>query len=464
MKNKNFEPYKSLYKRIAGLLILAAQALIFINIWFGELNLLKEKSFDGKGNILIIFLYIVIQFILIYVFGGFKIGYHKGLNVILSQVIASIVGDVLFWIQVILIVGNIYHLSEITFAILRLCLSDIVCCVILSNILIFVYNRLFPPYRMLLINGYHSNELRKKISSRKDKYQIREEISISRNMEEIQQKAALFDAVILNDIPSKEKNEILKFCFNHSIRVYFTPKISDIIVKGANEVDLFDSPLFLCKNIGLTFEQRVVKRIMDLVLSVVGLVLTSPLLLIAAIGIKLQDRGPIFFMQERCSLNGKVFTIYKLRSMIVNAEKDGKSRPAVDDDDRITTIGHFIRKTRIDELPQLVNVLKGDMSIIGPRPERIEHVEKYTEEIPEFSYRMKVKGGLTGYAQVYGKYNTSAYDKLKMDLKYIANYSLLLDIQILLMTVKVIFMKESTEGFQKEVGNNLDKVEKENGL
>lgn len=142
--------------------------------------------------------------------------------------------------------------------------------------------------------------------------------------------------------------------------------------------------------------------------------------------------------------------MYKLRSMVVDAEVDGKSKPATDKDDRITPIGRFIRKTRIDELPQLANVLKGDMSIVGPRPERVEHVEKYTEEIPEFIYRMKVKGGLTGYAQVYGKYNTSAYDKLKMDLKYIVSYSLLLDIQILFMTAKVVFMKESTEGFQRE--------------
>ena len=146
--------------------------------------------------------------------------------------------------------------------------------------------------------------------------------------------------------------------------------------------------------------------------------------------------------------------MYKLRSMVVDAEKEGKSKPATDGDDRITPIGRWIRKTRMDELPQLVNVLKGDMSIVGPRPERIEHVEKYTKAIPEFSYRMKVKGGLTGYAQVYGKYNTSAYDKLKMDLKYIVNYSLLLDIQILFMTVKIIFMKESTEGFQMDTPNN----------
>ena len=157
-----------------------------------------------------------------------------------------------------------------------------------------------------------------------------------------------------------------------------------------------------------------------------------------------------FFIQKRCTLGGKVFNIYKFRSMIVDAEKDGKSRPATDDDERITPVGRMIRKTRIDELPQLFNVLKGDMSIVGPRPERVEHVEIYTEEIPEFAYRMKVKGGLTGYAQVYGKYNTTAYDKLKMDLMYIENYSVLLDLKLILMTIKVMFMKASTEGFSEK--------------
>ena len=200
---------------------------------------------------------------------------------------------------------------------------------------------------------------------------------------------------------------------------------------------------------------------MDLVIAVLGLVITSPILLIVAVCIKVCDGGPVFFFQERCTLGGKVFRICKFRSMIVDAEKDGKSRPATDDDDRITPVGKVIRKTRIDELPQLFNVLKGDMSIVGPRPERVEHVEIYTKEIPEFVYRMKVKGGLTGYAQVYGKYNTTAYDKLKMDLMYIENYSFLLDVKLILMTIKVMFMKASTEGFsekqQKDISDGGDR-------
>ena len=182
----------------------------------------------------------------------------------------------------------------------------------------------------------------------------------------------------------------------------------------------------------------------------IGLVLTSPILLVVAIAIKLEDHGPVFFKQKRTTIGGAEFDILKFRSMIVDAEKDGKPHPAGEADDRITKVGHVIRPTRIDELPQLINILKGDMSIVGPRPERIEHVKKYTEEIPEFVYRLKVKGGLTGPAQVFGKYNTSPLNKLKMDLFYITNYSLLLDLQILFETVKILAQKESTEGFSEK--------------
>lgn len=225
------------------------------------------------------------------------------------------------------------------------------------------------------------------------------------------------------------------------------PKISDIIIRSAESLHMFDTPLLLSRNTGLNIEQRVLKRIMDIVCSILALLVTSPIMLITALAIKLYDRGPVFFGQNRCTENGKVFMIYKFRSMIVDAEKDGRPIPATERDPRITPIGQIIRTLRIDELPQFINILKGDMSLVGPRPERIEHVEKYTEAIPEFEYRMKVKGGLTGYAQVYGKYNTTAYDKLKMDLMYIENYSILLDIEILFQTVKILLMRESTEGF-----------------
>ena len=181
------------------------------------------------------------------------------------------------------------------------------------------------------------------------------------------------------------------------------------------------------------------------------MVVALPVMLVTAIAIKLNDGGPVFYKQKRVTLDGKVFDILKFRSMIVNAEAAGKSIPATDNDPRITKVGKIIRATRIDELPQIINILKGDMSIVGPRPERVEHVEQYSRDIPEFSYRTKVKGGLTGYAQIYGKYNTTAYDKLRLDLLYIENYSFLLDIKLILLTFRILFKKESTEGFDKVI-------------
>ena len=214
-------------------------------------------------------------------------------------------------------------------------------------------------------------------------------------------------------------------------------------------MNLSDSPLLLSKNDGLQIEQKIVKRLLDIAISAVGLLITSPLFLLIAISIKCTDRGPVFYKQKRLTQGGKEFKIYKFRTMIQDAEKGGRAVLARDEDDRILPVGKILRRLRLDELPQLWNILKGDMSMVGPRPERPELMAEIVEEIPEFVYRLKVKAGLTGYAQVYGKYNTTAYDKLKLDLTYIRNYSIFLDLKLILMTPKVMFLKESTEGVKE---------------
>ena len=214
-------------------------------------------------------------------------------------------------------------------------------------------------------------------------------------------------------------------------------------------MNLFDSPLLLSKNDGLQIEQKIVKRLLDIAISATGLLISSPLFLLIAISIKCTDRGPVFYKQKRLTQGGKEFKIYKFRTMVQDAEKGGKAVLARDEDDRILPVGKILRRLRLDELPQLWNILKGDMSMVGPRPERPELMAEIVEEIPEFVYRLKVKAGLTGYAQVYGKYNTTAYDKLKLDLTYIRNYSIFLDLKLILMTPKVMFLKESTEGVKE---------------
>ena len=224
------------------------------------------------------------------------------------------------------------------------------------------------------------------------------------------------------------------------------PKVSDVLVKGSDQLHLFDTPILLTREYSLKIEQRLIKRLIDLFCSIVLLIIASPFMLTTAIIIKLYDGGPVLYKQIRCTRDAREFYILKFRSMRVDAEKDGVARLASRNDSRITPIGKFIRAVRIDELPQLFNILKGDMSFVGPRPERPEIIAQYTEEMPEFTFRMKVKAGLAGYAQVYGKYNTTPYDKLKLDLTYIENYSVWLDLKLMLLTIKILFKPESTEG------------------
>ena len=246
-------------------------------------------------------------------------------------------------------------------------------------------------------------------------------------------------------ISSHDRNLILKQCVEKGITVYVLPKIGDIIMSGAKQMHLFHLPFLRVGRYDPAPEYLVLKRLFDIVVSACALIVLSPVMVVVALAVR-RDGGPAFYHQCRLTKDGKRFDVLKFRSMRVDAEKDGKARLASENDDRITPVGHFIRKVRIDELPQLINILKGDMSIVGPRPERPEIAAEYEKELPEFSLRLQAKAGLTGYAQVYGKYNTTPYDKLQMDLMYIANPSFWEDLRIIFATIKILFLPESTEG------------------
>ncbi len=307
---------------------------------------------------------------------------------------------------------------------------------------------------MLLIYGNKRGVgLKIKMDSRKDKYNISKLISVDEGLEKIIAEIPKYDAVILNDVPAQTRNDILKYCYRNRIRTYVAPKLTDIMLRGGKNITLFDTPLLLVKGTGLTPAQRVVKRSMDIILCSIAMIPAAPVMAIVALAIKLEDGGPVFFKQKRMTRFGREFEIMKFRSMIVDAEKYAGAVLATEDDPRITKVGRVIRATRLDELPQLLNILKGDMSIVGPRPERKVIADEYCKDIPEFPFRLKVRGGLTGYAQIYGKYNTSAYDKLRLDMMYIENYSLLLDIKLIILTLRIIFSKESTEGIDKATEN-----------
>lgn len=444
---KENEQYKRLIRLIMVVVLIAAEMTMYYWIWLEYYNELMQIPYDVKGNYAIAFVYGLIIFLLLRIYGGFRIGYLKAVNLIYSHILSIVCANVIIYIQEILIIKRMPSPAPLIF----LTVLESVLVVIWSMASTRIYRKLYPSKRVVLIYGNRPvSMLKQKLHTREDRFQVCESIHISEGKENIQKKIKKYEGVVIGDIPANIRNQILKFCYGEGIRTYTMPKISDILIRSAESLHIFDTPLLLSRNIGLTAEQKVIKRMLDIVGSVCALFITSPVMILTMCAIKLYDRGPVFFTQDRCTQNGRIFKIYKFRSMIVDAEKDGKPIPATQKDPRITPIGSLIRATRIDELPQFFNILKGDMSLVGPRPERVEHVEKYTKEIPEFGYRMKVKGGLTGYAQVYGKYNTTAYDKLKLDLMYIENYSILLDIEIIFNTLKTLLMKESTEGFTEE--------------
>lgn len=444
---KNYEQYKKVVRFTISALLILIEMGIYWYVWLNFYNQRMEVPYNRSGHWLIVSVYGILLLIFGRLLGGLKIGYLRTFNIIYSQILASICANIMIYLQITLLTKYFQNAGPL----LVMTFVEIVVISVWSMVSTRLYRRIYPAVRVLLIYGERPiASLMGKLNTRLDRFEIGEILHISVGMDKIFEEIGCYEGVIICDVPSGVRNQILKYCYRKSVRTYTTPKISDIILRSAESIHLFDTPLMLSRNMGLSFEQRFLKRIMDIVLSVAGIIVLSPVFIITAAAIKLYDGGPVLFRQDRCTKDGKVFSIFKFRSMIVDAEKDGMTIPATEHDSRITAVGKFIRKMRIDELPQLFNIVKGDMSLVGPRPERVEHVRIYTDEIPEFEFRMKVKGGLTGYAQVYGKYNTSAYDKLKLDLMYIQNYSILLDIEILFQTIKVLFMKESTEGFDQE--------------
>lgn len=270
------------------------------------------------------------------------------------------------------------------------------------------------------------------------------------------------ETVFLSDVRSSDRNKILKYCVEQDIEVYMTPRIGDTIMNGARQVHMFHLPMLQVGRYHPSPLYLFLKRSFDILLSVLALAVLSPVFLVTAAAIRAEDGGPVLYTQERLTKNGKVFRIHKFRSMRVDAERDGVARlSSGEHDDRITSVGHIIRRTRIDELPQLFDILRGNLSVVGPRPERPEIAEQYEEVMPEFRLRLQTKAGLTGYAQVYGKYNTRPYDKLRMDLMYIANPSIIEDLRICLATAKILFLPESTEGIAEGQSTAMEEPREE---
>ena len=438
-------------------LIVAVETGIMTYIWVNYYNTELPKAYYFWGHVFISVVYLLILFIFSEMYGGLKIGSYRMLELLLSQAFSTLATNVLFYAIISLLA---YHFPPVLPLLLGTALQYI-CIGVWILIATYIYRGLFPPLDVLLVYDGRTKDLFvSKVKTRRHQFSITMSMKSTEELTEIYQEIDRHEAVMLWDVPTVVRNKIFKYCYERSVEIYVMPKIMDIILHGSQTLHFFDTPLLLTKSSPMEAEQIVLKRAFDIVFSLFLLVLLSPFMLLTALLIKCYDGGPVFYKQIRCTRGGKEFCIYKFRSMIVEAERDGVARLATKNDDRITPIGRVIRKIRVDELPQLFNVLSGAMSFVGPRPERPEIIEKYTEAMPEFTYRTKVKAGLTGYAQIYGKYNTLPYDKLKLDLYYIENFSVWLDLKLIIQTLKILFTLESTEGI---ADGNITPLEEEDG-
>ena len=444
--------------RVIKFLDVILMTLPFAACWFRYYGQQARTPLDVAGNAAVLALYAVLFIVLGKVYDAFLMSMQRVSELAYSQILAAMAADGLLYIVICLLSAKLCNLMPGIAAIA----GQLVVAALWSAVAHRWYYAVFPPQPTAVV--YDTRHGMEKLIHEYDlnqKYAVKIVLNVRECLEDLSVLDEMQTAFLCG-IHSHDRNIILKYCVANGIDVLVIPCIGDVIMSGARSVHMFHLPMLRVGRYMASPEYLFVKRAMDIMLSLVALVVTSPIFLVTAVAIK-QDGGPVFYKQVRLTKDGRAFEILKFRSMRVDAEKDGVARLSTGDkDDRITPVGHVIRKFRIDELPQLINILKGDLSICGPRPERPEIAEQYCEDIPEFALRLQVKAGLTGYAQVYGKYNTTPYDKLQMDLMYIAHPSIIEDIKIMLTTVKILFVPESTEGIAEGATtamrkNNQDK-------
>lgn len=440
---------KSVMLFIKVMIILAVTAG-FIEGWSKHY---PETLFSSRGNYVVIFSYMLIFATFSSLYGAFNIGIYRIHEIIYSFSLAVAFTNIIMYLELSLIARELVSVLPMLLSVLYQVLTVAVCACC-ANI---IYFRLYSARHMLALFSDDASgfKLINKMTRITERFKVEAGLNVETNdMSVIKRNIDKYEAVIICDVDKNKQREIISYCYKNQKRTYLLPDITDIIINNSYGIQISDTPVLMSRNRGLTTEQLVFKRLVDIIVSLLGLIIASPIMLLCAIAIKLDDGGPVFFKQNRITRGGRIFNILKFRSMVVDADKDG-AKKAVDNDNRITRVGKVIRACRVDELPQLINVLKGDMSMVGPRPERIENVYEYSCAYPEFELRHRVKAGLTGFAQLYGKYNTTPEDKLNMDLIYIETYSMLQDLKLLVLTIKILFMRESTEGFDESANKNV---------
>ena len=446
MKKTTSENFKGLVKLALVLVLILILATLFFDTWVNNYNQLLRFPYVLKGNIFVTLVYMLLLYIFMIVFDCTNISLNRISTLIISEILSVVSCNIFVYMVVIIPAAALGFLPILPIIILTV--KDIIVILLWSIIVYELSKKFFRNTKLLLIsNDKNIDAIINKISNRKDLYVVEKAVTFNDNLDEVLKLCENYDNVLMGDLKSEDRNDIIKYCFNNSKNVYVIPKISDILIKYSDDVFVLDSPMYYSSNFSLPFESRFFKRLLDIVLSLFVVIVFLPLWLIVSLLIKIEDGGPIFYIQKRVTMNLKEFNIIKFRSM--KCSNSNEVLPTINDDERITKVGKIIRNLHIDEIPQFINVLVGDMSVVGPRPERIEHVRLYSKEIPEFTYRYKVKAGITGLAQIYGKYNTTAMNKLKLDLIYIKKYTPMFDLELMFKTLKVIFMKENTEGFDK---------------
>ena len=418
-------------------------------LWYYNISPYWEDGYEGYMTLFLVgVMFCFTYWIFAKMYQAQKIGIYRLTELTYFQLLAFAIADVILIVESVIWFHGFAKLRIGTFIV------GFIFQMMVTVFSIFVHNRLFARYdearKVLIIygnEGYHS--LIKKMKAKKYRYNIIGCYSDTTSMNELEKQIAECESVYLYEANEDVKRKLVFHCDHIGRDIYLTQNVEELLTMGFDISHTFDTPFIRTKRMPERWYYSFVKRTIDIVCAGFGLIVLSPVFLLTALCIKLYDGGPVFYKQVRLTKEHKEFEIYKFRSMIINAETDS-ARLASQHDERITPVGKKIRALRIDELPQLINILKGDMTIVGPRPERPEIEKMYLDELPEFGLRLKVKAGLTGYAQVFGKYNTTPEDKLKLDLLYINQRSLLLDFKLIFYTIKIIFVPEATEGIDDD--------------
>ena len=448
-------------KRRSYLLLSVLRALVYLMLPAAFFLLLSVENWQilhvNRTSGITLSTFLLLEYLFTRIYGGYRPGEVRVRPNISSLSLSALFTDMITYVQ--LQIMNVNEANHATLQLLGpdalLLLAALAVQVALITLLVLLGNYIYiatnPPLRTLTVCG--SDEDSEILAGKLAQYRrlFRVEDSILYTDSDVRGHVKQADAVILYHLPPAAHQELIAYAYKHKKVLYFDLNIGNIVSAHAQDFMIDDVLMHAHTQNGLTLSQRFVKRAMDIVVSALGVVLFSPAMLCCAIAVKACDGGSVFYRQMRMTRDEHRFSVLKFRTMKEHADNEAQ-HSAEEDDARITPVGRVLRRWRLDELPQLFNILKGDMSLVGPRPEMIENVEMYTHDLPEFAYRDRVKAGLTGYAQISGKYNTSPRDKLMMDITYIETYSLWLDIKLLLKTVLVFLRPDATEGFRSGEG------------